>query len=105
MTNSPVSVIILNRKREGKPQNKPEREKGMESFYYENTTVCGGVRGTDIHEISIIEIIGNKNGVQLKQITITETSKVKYELYLDGDLKNVYYNLKTAKAMFKDFSA
>lgn len=58
--------------------------------------------GTAIHSVSVCEIIANKNGVELRQITVTE--KVHYEIYMDGELLNKFYNLKTAKAMWKDFS-
>ena len=56
--------------------------------------------------ITTASIIGNKNGIVLKEITMTSNSKACYfELYMDGELLNKFYNLKTAKAMFKDFSA
>lgn len=59
--------------------------------------------GVVVHNISVTEILGKKNGVELRQIQILE--KIHYELYMDGELLNKFYNLKTAKAMFKDFSA
>ena len=58
--------------------------------------------GVTIHSVSVCEIIANKNGVELRQITVTE--KVHWELFMDGELLNKFYNLKTAKAMWKDFS-
>ena len=78
----------------------------MSGIYYENTEVSGCSEfGINFHQVSVTEIIGNKNGVKLQQITMTETKKIRYELYIDGDLINIYYNLKIAKSMFKDFSA
>ena len=56
--------------------------------------------------ITTASIIGNKNGIVLKEITMISNSKNCYfELYMDNELVNRFYNLKTAKAMFKDFSA
>ena len=64
-------------------------------------------RGTTFKTaVTTSSIIANKNGIVLKQVTITATSKVcHFELYMDNELINKFYNLKTAKAMFKDFSA
>lgn len=59
-------------------------------------------KGSTIHTVSICEIIASKNGVELRQITVTE--KIHYEIFMDGELLNKFYNLKTAKAMWKDFS-
>lgn len=75
----------------------------MESFYYENSNAAGcSEKGTIFHQVSSCEIICDKNGVTLKQVTVTE--KIHWELLMDGELINKFYNLKTAKAMWKDFS-
>ena len=56
--------------------------------------------------ITTSSIIANKNGIILKQVSMVATSQTRhFELYMDGELLNKFYNLKTAKAMFKDFSA
>ena len=50
--------------------------------------------------------IKNKNGVELRVVTKTETNvTLHYELYMDGELVNKYKDAKTANAMWKDFSA
>lgn len=59
-------------------------------------------KGMAIHTVSMCEIIASKNGVELRQITVVE--KIHYEIYMDGELLNKFYNLKTAKSMWKDFS-
>ena len=59
--------------------------------------------GTILCQSSISEIIASKNGIELRQVTVTK--KIHFELYMDGELLNKFYNLKTAKAMWKDFSA
>ena len=75
----------------------------MYNHYYGNacTSNCSA-KGTIIHTVSVCEIIASKNGVELKQITITD--KTHWELFMDGELLNKFYNLKTAKSMWKDFS-
>lgn len=50
--------------------------------------------------------IENRNGVELREIKSTATERVLcYELYIDGEWINRFSNLKTAKSMWKDFSA
>ena len=72
-------------------------------FYYEKSDACGcSEKGTVIHTVSTCEIIADKNGITLKRITVTE--KIHWELFMDGELVNKFYNEKTAKAMWKDFS-
>ena len=75
----------------------------MYNHYYENacTSTCSA-KGTIIHTVSVCETIANKNGVELRQVTITD--KTHWELFMDGELLNKFYNLKTAKSMWKDFS-
>lgn len=54
--------------------------------------------------ITTSSIIANKNGIVLKQVSMVATSQTcHFELYMDRELLNKFYNLKTAKAMFKDF--
>ena len=85
-------------------------KKNLDTCNYERMTdrkACfdvGGcsAKGTAIHSVSVCEIIANKNGVELRQITVTK--KVHWEIYMDGELLNKFYNLKTAKSMWKDFS-
>lgn len=77
-------------------------------FYYENTNVCGKgnktINGTILQKsMSTPVVISKKNGITLTEVTHKET--VHYELYMDGELINKFYNVKTAKSMFKDFSA
>lgn len=75
----------------------------MYNHYYGNASASAcSAKGTSIHTVSVCEIIANKNGVELRQITVTE--KVHWELFMDGELLNKFYNLKTAKSMWKDFS-
>ena len=60
--------------------------------------------GTAMKQISEITILGNKNGIKLIAI-VTKTVSERYELYMDGELLNIFYNKRTAVSMFKDFSA
>ena len=59
-------------------------------------------KGTMFHQVSTCEVIAKRNGVELHEISILE--KIHWEVYMDGELVNKYYNLKTAKQMWKDFS-
>ena len=61
------------------------------------------MRGTILHQSGTCELVASKNGVELKQITTAV--KVYFELYMDGELLNKFDNAKTAKSMWKDFSA
>ena len=58
--------------------------------------------GTALKQSATISILGDKNGIKLMMIEATTT---RFELYMDDDLLNIFYNRKTAVAMFKDFSA
>ena len=58
--------------------------------------------GTIMKQVSEVTVLGNKNGVKLIAV---KTTTERFELYMDGELLNVFYNKKTATAMFKDFSA
>ena len=75
----------------------------MYNHYYGNasTNSCSE-KGTTIHTVSMCEVIASKNGVELRQITVIE--KIHYEIYMDGELLNKFYNLKVATSMWKDFS-
>lgn len=57
-----------------------------------------------IHEITNVKTLGNKNGIVLNQVTMLTTSKVYFELFMDGELLNRFTNKKIAERMFKDFS-
>lgn len=59
---------------------------------------------TIIHEITNVKTLGNKNGIVLNQITMLTTSKVYFELFMDGELLNRFTNKKIAERIFKDFS-
>ena len=48
----------------------------------------------------------DKNGIELREVISVKTSvAVSYELYMDGELLSKHKDLKTAKALWKDFSA
>ena len=74
-------------------------------YYGKAKTANCSLRGITLHEVTETKIIGNKNGVTLKEIFTVITEKKMYELYLDGELINKFSNIKTAMAMYKDFSA
>ena len=60
--------------------------------------------GTILTEkVSTVVVIGEKNGVKLTKVSVKTATH--FELYIDGSLVYKYYNEKTAKSMFKDFSA
>ena len=49
-------------------------------------------------------LIKNKNGVELREVTLVSTGKVLcYEIYMDGEWVNKFSNLRTASSMWKDF--
>ena len=87
------------------------KKRDLDRCNYEKMTdreACFNINGVKscgviLHNVSMIEILGSKNGVELKQVTVID--KIHYDLYMDGEFLNRFYNLKTAKAMFKDFSA
>jgi hypothetical protein len=58
--------------------------------------------GTVVHQVSVAEVVANKNGVELRKITLT--TKVHFEIYIDGSFLYRYHNEKTAKSMWKDFA-
>jgi hypothetical protein len=84
-----------------------------ETFSYESTTTTQTTSGSGsqrtscgtvlTHSVSTCTILANKNGVILKAVKVQE--KTHFELYMDGELLNKFINEKTAKAMWKDFSA
>ena len=52
-----------------------------------------------------IEILENKNGVELWEIVSVSTGKpICWELYMDGEWINRYHNKREARSMWKDFS-
>ena len=58
--------------------------------------------GIACHQVSITEVVANKNGVELRKITVT--TKVHFEIYMDGSFLYRYQSEKTAKSMWKDFA-
>ena len=84
-----------------------------ETFNYESTTTTKTTSGSGshrtscgtilTHSVSTCTILANKNGVMLRAVKVQE--KTHFELYMDGELLNKFTNEKTAKAMWKDFSA
>ena len=58
------------------------------------------------HSISETKTIMSKNNVDLKEIIMVETKQVAhYEIYIEGNFWTRYHDEKTAKKMWKDFSA
>lgn len=48
----------------------------------------------------------DQNGIELREIISVKTClTIRYELYMDGELLSKHNDLKTAKALWKDFSA
>ncbi len=80
-------------------------ESANASYFKEARGNCRNAScGTVIREsVSTVTVIGNKNGIKLIEVTVT--SSTHWELFMDGELLNKFYNARTAKAMFKDFSA
>ena len=62
---------------------------------------CSG-KGVAVHQVSVAEVIATKNGVELRKITLT--SRVHFEIYIDGSFLYRYHSEKTAKSMWKDFA-
>ncbi len=54
--------------------------------------------------MSIKSVIESKNGVELCAI-ILNGKTLNWELWVDGEYFNRFYNLKTAKQMYKDFAS
>ena len=81
-------------------------------YDYMNDSACGGqeVRGEGKYVSVPVEMIclslDSKNGVILYEYSRKDNSKVDhYEIYFEDEFFAKYSDKKTAKAMFKDFSA
>jgi len=78
--------------------NMTDREAGF------NTCGRNAHSGTLLTErVSKVDVLGNKNGVKLLRVCVKASTH--FELYADDALIYKYYNEKTARSMFRDFSA